>query len=106
MKKDHDVYSVLKMGNKFGLYLPMAPTDIKRGDIVEIIISKGEKTFNYITRFNKIIALRGELVNSLNLKHKDDVKLSISKIEPYKNQKVCFIKIKLTFCIYYLIRQV
>ena len=95
MKKDHDVYSVLKMGNKFGLYLPMAPTDIKRGDIVEIIISKGAKTFNYITRFNKVIALRGELVNSLNLKHKDDIKLSISKIKPYKKSENLFYKDKI-----------
>ncbi len=76
------------MGPKLGIALPKVL--FRKGALIEITVSKGDKEKIFLTKFNRILTLRRHIVNSLNLNYSDLVYIKIRKIGKNPRSKDLF----------------
>ncbi len=70
---------IVKMGNKFGIWF--SKFYFPKGSLVQIKVIKENKEKIFLARFNKLITLRRDMENSLNLKYQDLITVELDQIK-------------------------
>ncbi len=77
--------SVCKMDKKLGIFFKKEIYNKLRfttKDYVKLKIYFKNKSFDYLVKFNRIITLRREVIDSLGIKYKDTIRIEPSKFKP------------------------
>ncbi|MBL7055883.1 hypothetical protein ISS07_03155 [Candidatus Woesearchaeota archaeon] len=72
-----ETVKIQKMGPKLGLYF--SKFHFPKGKLVEINVSKENRSKIFLTKFNRLIVLRKNIVNYLRLKSGDKINLDINE---------------------------
>lgn len=82
-----------KMGPKLGFWL--SNFYFPKGCLVEINVTKEFKQKNFLTRYNKVIVIRKDIIKFLNLRHLDLINLEIVQIWNLKRKNELFLNDKI-----------
>jgi len=84
---------ILKMGNKFGIWFPKFY--FPKGSLVRIKVIKENKEKVSLTKFNRLITLRRDIENYLNLKHHDIIAIELEETKNLERTNDLFYKDKI-----------
>ena len=82
MEREFSDFKIYKMSSKLGIFFNkslMDSTSLKPGDYVKIYVQHNGREESFLSKFNYLITLRRPLINKLDLKKDDIVKLKIEK---------------------------